>query len=51
MRLDSGAYRDGLKFSNGVELSLQQLPPGVSVSVTGLLEVPLPIGGRVSALV
>jgi hypothetical protein len=49
-RLDSGLYRDGLKFANGVEISLQQLPPGVSVAVTGRLEVPLRIG-REPALV
>jgi hypothetical protein len=31
VRLDTGLYRDGLRFENGVELSLQQLPPGIEV--------------------
>ena len=32
-RLDYGAYRDGIRFSNGKEISLQLLGSGVSVSV------------------
>jgi hypothetical protein len=39
MRLDHGAYRDGVRFSNGKEISLQQLNSGVSAVVTELLEV------------
>ena len=38
MRLDHGAYRDGVRFSNGKEISLQQLNSGVSAVVTELLE-------------
>jgi len=33
IRLDTGSYRDGVKFANGTEASLQQLPPGIGVSV------------------
>ena len=32
-RLDAGVYRDGLRLDNGVELSLQQLPAGMSVAL------------------
>ena len=32
-RLRHGAYRDGIKFQNGKELSLQLLGPGVRVSL------------------
>jgi hypothetical protein len=45
-RLDSGAYRDGFKFANGKEVSLQDLEPGIGVSVVSLLEkksMPMPI--------
>src|SRR5499427_2735504 len=38
VRLDRGAYRDGVRFRNGREISLQQLRPGVTVSVMNLLE-------------
>jgi hypothetical protein len=31
-------FRDGLRFANGAEISLQQLPPGIPVVVTRLLE-------------
>ncbi len=30
-RLESGIYRDGVRFDSGVELSLQQIPCGVGV--------------------
>lgn len=43
VRLDSGLYRDGLRFGNGAELSLQQLPPGVSVELVPQKMEPLPI--------
>jgi hypothetical protein len=43
VRLDSGVYRDGLSFANGVSLSLQQLPPGISVELVPVAKVPLPI--------
>ena len=38
IRLDSGTYRDGVRFSNGAEVSLQAFPPGVAFAVTQLLE-------------
>jgi len=38
VHLDRGAWRDGVRFRNGVMLSLQLLPDGISVIVTGLLE-------------
>jgi hypothetical protein len=41
VRLDHGAYRDGVRFENGKEISLQQLHTGVSVVVTSLLERPI----------
>lgn len=50
VRLDSGSYRDGLKFKNGAEVSLQKLEPGIGVSVVSLLEkTPMPI--RTGAMV
>ncbi len=33
-----GGYRDGVRFDNGNEISLQQLGPGIEVSVGPLLE-------------
>ena len=42
VRLDSGVYRDGLRFANGVELSLQQLPVGVSMELVPVKPVKLP---------
>ena len=38
IRLDAGTYRDGIRFSNGAEVSLQSFPPGVSFAVKQLLE-------------
>jgi hypothetical protein len=38
VRLDHGAYRDGVRFSNGKQISVQQLSVGVGVVVTSLLE-------------
>ncbi len=43
VRLDSGVYRDGLSFANGVSLSLQQLPPGLAVELVPATRMPLPI--------
>jgi hypothetical protein len=42
IRLDRGLYRDGIRFHNGREISLQQLKPGVAVSVVSLLEKAAP---------
>jgi len=39
-RLEHGAYRDGLKFSNGKEVSLQLLGAGVSVALVTVHEAP-----------
>jgi len=41
-RLDSGVYRDGLRFANGTELSLQQIPVGVSMELVPMEPVTLP---------
>jgi hypothetical protein len=38
IRLDTGTYRDGIRFSNGAEASLQRFPPGVGFAVKQLLE-------------
>jgi hypothetical protein len=37
VRLEHGAYRDGIRFASGREISLQRLNIGVSVTVTKLL--------------
>jgi hypothetical protein len=37
-RFDHGVYRDGVRFENGRTASLQQLPPGIRVHVSMLLE-------------
>jgi len=42
VRLEHGAYRDGVKFANGREVSLQHLNSGVTVMVTALLEKGVP---------
>ena len=38
VRLDHGAYRDGIRFRNGKDLSIQQLNSGVSAVVVQMLE-------------
>jgi hypothetical protein len=47
VRLDHGAYRDGVRFANGRQISLQHLSTGVGVLVAGLLEAKKPVRGRV----
>jgi hypothetical protein len=37
-RLEHGPFRDGVRFKNGAEVSLQRLQPGVAATVTILLE-------------
>lgn len=37
-RLESGSYRDAVRFANGREVSLQRFPVGVHVEVEQLLE-------------
>lgn len=32
--LDHGYFRDGVRFANGTEISLQRLPPGIDATVT-----------------
>ncbi len=39
IRMEKGAYKDGVRFANGRELSLQQLGPGVHVSLTPQVQV------------
>ena len=41
IRMERGPYRDGVRFCNGREILLQQLKPGMTVSVTRLLERPI----------
>jgi hypothetical protein len=38
IRLDTGSYRDGVRFASGKELSLQQFDEGCGISVRNLLE-------------
>ncbi len=40
-RLEHGAYRDGIKFSNGKEVSLQLLGAGVGVALVAVREAPV----------
>ena len=42
VRLDSSLYRDGVRFSNGRQASLQELGPGVSAWLVDALDKPLP---------
>ena len=50
VRLENGPFRDGVRFRNGREISLQQLKSGVAVSVTRLLEHAAPRFARVEAV-
>ena len=43
VRLETGAYRDGLRFDNGKEVSLQQLGTGVRVTIPALIEPAEPL--------
>ncbi len=40
MRLDHGAYRDGVRFRNGKDVSIQQLNSGVTAVVVQTKEIP-----------
>ncbi len=42
-RIESGAYHDGVALKDGSIVSLQQIGPGVTVGVEGLLEKALPV--------
>ncbi len=44
VRLEQGPFRDGVQFRSGKEITLQQLQPGVIVTVAALLEHAAPIG-------
>lgn len=41
-RLDSGLYRDGVRFDNGQLLSLQDLGPGLKAELVDALANPIP---------
>jgi hypothetical protein len=41
-RLEHGAYRDGIRFANGKEVSLQMLGSGVGASLTPVAK-PIPV--------
>lgn len=43
VRLEQGPFRDGVRFRNGSEVSLQQLQSGVIVTVAALLEHAAPM--------
>jgi hypothetical protein len=43
VRLETGAYRDGVRFDNGKEISLQQLGPGVRATIPKLIENVAPL--------
>ena len=49
VRREIGAYRDAIRFTNGAEATLQQLGPGLKVSVIDALEgvIPIESGARV----
>lgn len=46
IRLDSGSYRDGVRFENGAEVSLQRFQPGCGIKVGALLEAAKPVSTR-----
>lgn len=50
IRLDHGAYRDGVRFRNGREISIQQLSVGVGAIVTTVVETASHTHHSVSAL-
>jgi hypothetical protein len=41
-RLEHGAYRDGVRFTNGKEVSLQLLGSGVGATLTAIAKAPAP---------
>ena len=49
VRLDHGAYRDGIRFQNGREISIQQLGTGVGVNILPALQ-PVVTPAREAAL-
>lgn len=50
IRVDHGPYRDGVRFDNGRQASLQQLGLGVGVIVTRLLEKAEPVRPEFAAV-
>lgn len=49
-RLESGPYHDGVRFSNGAQVTLQRLGPGVQVTMTDALLTPLWVRETVEAI-
>jgi hypothetical protein len=47
VRLDRATYRDGVRFRNGKEVSLQQLGFGVSVVLTEFADTELPAARQI----
>lgn len=41
IRLDDEWYHDGLKFANGLEISLQRLPAGVTATIVESIDAPV----------
>jgi len=39
-KLETGTYRDGVRFANGAEITLRQLGPGVKARVIDALKAP-----------
>jgi hypothetical protein len=50
VRLQHGAYRDGIKFANGKEISLQLLGSGVTITLVRVLEKPQVVRERENTL-
>jgi hypothetical protein len=49
VRLDLGPHHDGLRFDNGVEISLQRLGPGVAAYMTEDIAIAPPLKTRALA--
>ncbi len=49
VRLDQGPYHDGIRFENGVEITLQTLRTGVSATITRAIERAVEIEALVPA--
>ena len=50
VRLQHGAYRDGIKFANGKEISLQLLGSGVTITLVQVHEKPQVVRERENTL-
>lgn len=49
-RLESGLYRDGVRFANGKAVTLQELGVGVRAAIEDALVAPLPLDEAVAAV-